>query len=146
MSEQRSHQPAMCAAIAVALAASTACAVGPRYVRPDAPSSSAYREAPPPGWSVAQPEDAVTRGEWWRVFHEPALDALENKVAISNQNVLAAEAQYRAARAAVRSDRAGLVPEVTATPSVARAGGGASARDGALYQLPVGVSYEADVW
>ena len=57
------------------------------------------------------------RGQWWKVYNDPRLDALEDQVSISNQNVLAAEAQFREAKAAVRVARAGLFPTVTAAPS-----------------------------
>jgi NodT family efflux transporter outer membrane factor (OMF) lipoprotein len=124
----------------------TACAIGPNYMRPATPAPRAYREAPPPGWTSAQPNDAALRGQWWRMFNEPALDALEGQVSISNQNVLAAEAQYRAARAAVRVTAADRLPTVTTTPSVTHGGGGAALHHGDLYEVPVDVSYEADVW
>lgn len=130
---------------AVALS-TTACAIGPKYVRPEVPAPPAYRETPPSGWAAAQPDDAAVRGQWWQMFNEPALDSLEAQVSISNQNVLAAEAQYRAARAAVRVTGAGLYPTVTATPSVTHTAGGAALHHGELYDVPVDVSYEADVW
>jgi len=95
---------------------------------------------------TAQPNDAAMRGQWWHTFNEPALDALEDQVSISNQNVLAAEAQYRAARAAVRVTAADQLPTVTATASATHAGGGAALHQGDLYQVPVDVSYDADVW
>lgn len=133
-------------ASAAMLLCSTACATAPKYMRPETPSPSAYREPPPAGWTTAQPNDAAVRGEWWRTFNEPALDALEDEVSISNQNVLAAEAQYRAARAAVRVTAADQLPTVTASASVTHAGGSASLHQGDLYQVPVDVSYDADVW
>jgi NodT family efflux transporter outer membrane factor (OMF) lipoprotein len=129
-----------------AAAVCTACAVGPRYVRPEAPPSAAYREAPPAGWSVAQPADAVIRGDWWRVFQESGLDALESRVTLSNQHVRAAEAQYQAARATARLAGASLMPDLSVAPSVTRAGGEASGRGGTLYQVPLDASYQADVW
>ena len=58
--------------------------------------------------------DAVLRGKWWELFGDPALNALEEQVAVSNQNLAQAEAQFRGARAAVASARAGLFPTVTA--------------------------------
>jgi NodT family efflux transporter outer membrane factor (OMF) lipoprotein len=146
MSERRAGRPSVLLAAMAALSTCTACALGPRYVSPAVPPSAAYREAPPPGWSVAQPADSALRGDWWQLFREPALDGLESRVAISNQNVRAAEAQYQAARAAARAAGASLLPELSVTPSVTRAGGAASVRTGALYQVPVDVSYQADVW
>ena len=128
------------------LLSTTACAIGTKYARPETPTPRAYREPPPSGWTTAQPNDAALRGDWWRTFNEPALDALEDQVNISNQNVIAAEAQYRAARAAVRVTAADRYPTVTATPSATHAGGGAAQHHGDLYEVPLDVSYEADVW
>ena len=98
---------------------SSGCMVGPKYSRP-APSSvpPAFHETPPPGWKEAQPDDAKLKGKWWEMFGEPDLNALEEQVAISNQNVLAAEAQFRAARDAVRIARAALFPTISTGPSI----------------------------
>jgi NodT family efflux transporter outer membrane factor (OMF) lipoprotein len=143
---RRTRATALLTTAAATLVTCAACAVGPRYVRPEAPPSAAYRERPPEGWSVAQPADAAVRGDWWTVFGEPALDDLEGRVAISNQNVRAAEAQYREARAAARVARADLFPELSVSPSVTRTGGPGGLRGGTLYELPADVSYQADVW
>jgi NodT family efflux transporter outer membrane factor (OMF) lipoprotein len=96
----------------------TACAVGPDYVRPKAETPTAYKEAAE--WKVAQPQDAVVRGAWWKIFHDPQLDALEEQVNISNQNVAAAEAQFRQARALVQAARAGYFPNVAIGASATR--------------------------
>src|ERR1700734_3432022 len=76
--------------------------VGPNYKLPPAPVPTAFKEAPPDGWKEAQPNDTALKGKWWEVYNDPKLNALEEQVVISNQNVLQAEAQYRAARAAVQ--------------------------------------------
>ena len=148
MSERMLHQGATVLATMALALSSTACAIGPKYMRPEMPTppSSSYREAPPAGWTSAQPSDAAVRGQWWRVFNEPGLDALEYQANISNQNVLAAEAQYRAARAAVRISAAGQFPTVTTAPSGSRQGGAGTQQSGTLYHVPVDVSYQADVW
>src|SRR4029077_4146725 len=101
-------------AIAALLTASNACMVGPKYQRPTAPAPPAFREALPAGWKEAQPSDGVPRGKWWEVYRDPQLNALEDQVSISNQNVLTAEAQFREAKAAVQIARAGLFPTVGA--------------------------------
>ena len=146
MSNQVTRNGLVMCASAVMLLSTTACAIGPKYIRPLTPNPPAYREAPPSGWTTARPDDAAVRGQWWQAFNEPALDALEAEVSISNQNVLAAEAQYRAARAAVRFTAADQLPTVTATASATHAGSGAAPHQGDLYQVPIDVSYEADVW
>ena len=123
-----------------------ACMVGPKYQRPAAPAPVAFKEAPPAGWKEAQPNDGALRGKWWEVYHDPRLNALEEQVAISNQNVLAAAAQFQAAKASVRVARAGEFPTLTAAPSATGSGAGASGAKG-LYTLPIDlVAYQVDIW
>jgi NodT family efflux transporter outer membrane factor (OMF) lipoprotein len=140
-----------------------ACMVGPNYRRPSAPVPSVYKELPPSNseeasiWKPAQPSEGVPKGKWWEIYHDPQLNQLEEQVNISNQNVLLAEAQFRAARAAVRLARSSLFPTVNLGPTYTRTrtsstqfnaqlgnltGGGRN-----VYDFPVDVtSYEADVW
>jgi NodT family efflux transporter outer membrane factor (OMF) lipoprotein len=143
---------------AVLLLINAGCAVGPNYRRPSAPVDAAFKEAPPEGWKVAQPNEAVPRGRWWEIFNNADLNALESTVALSNQNVIAAMAQYREARDQIRLARSNLFPTVTITPSVtvqhfpansARVSGvNATSSSGTVVDvsLPVDVSYQADVW
>jgi NodT family efflux transporter outer membrane factor (OMF) lipoprotein len=139
------------------------CMVGPNYQRPPAASPAAFKEPPPPNWKSATPRDEIARGKWWEIFGDPQLDALEEQVSVSNQSIAQAEAQFRAARAAAGVARAGLFPTVTAGASATRSRSGAG-RGGtvltsptgsgtttagsttSIYQVPVDVSYEVDVW
>jgi NodT family efflux transporter outer membrane factor (OMF) lipoprotein len=128
------------------LLVANACMVGPRYQRPAAPAPAAFKEAPPAGWKDAQPNDGAPRGKWWEVYKDPGLNALEEQVNISNQNVLSAEAQFRAAKASVRVARAGLFPTITAAPSATGSATGGSGAKG-LYTLPVDLAaYQVDIW
>src|SRR6266568_3839468 len=124
------------------------CMVGPKYQRPSAPGSPAYKENPPDGWKEAQPNDGVIRGKWWEVYNDPELNALEEQVSISNQNVLAAEAQFRAAKDAVRIARSALFPTVDAGISISGSRGSGASSSGvrANYSFPIDLSYQADVW
>src|SRR5208283_1655968 len=79
-------------------------------------------------------------------FTDPHLDALEAQVAISNQNVLAAAAQFRAAQAAVRIARSGLYPFVSTAPSYSRSGGGAAGGRARDYSIPIDATYQVDIW
>jgi NodT family efflux transporter outer membrane factor (OMF) lipoprotein len=143
------------ASIAAWLAAS-GCAVGPTYHRPAPVISASFKEPPPDGWKSAEPNEAVPRGKWWEIYKDPQLNQLEEQVSISNQNVIAAIAQYREARDQVRIARASLLPAVTATPAINASRGSATAsRANAVsntsgtvvdYTLPVDVSYQADVF
>jgi NodT family efflux transporter outer membrane factor (OMF) lipoprotein len=106
-------------------AALSACAVGPNYHRPALPQppAAAYKEQ---GWNPAQPADLSPRGDWWTLFGDPTLNDLEAKVAINNQNVAAAEANYRNAEALVAEQRAALFPTLALGASGTRSGAGAS--------------------
>ena len=72
---------------AIAAATLGACAVGPNYVRPSAPISPTFKEAA--GWTPAAPADTLDRGDWWSLFGDPQLSALEAKVQVSNHNIIA---------------------------------------------------------
>jgi NodT family efflux transporter outer membrane factor (OMF) lipoprotein len=134
------------------LALLTGCAVGPRYARPAAPTPSDYKETPP-NWKEAQPSDQILRGKWWEVYQDPQLNALEEKIAVSNQTLKASEAQFVQARAAVRYNRADLFPTISTGVSATRERysknrplaqpGGQTYND---LVLPVDMSYEPDVW
>jgi NodT family efflux transporter outer membrane factor (OMF) lipoprotein len=143
------------------LLASAGCMVGPNYKRPSAPAPPAFKEQPPvnfkeaeaAGWKPSQPGDAYAKGRWWELYNDTALNALEEQVSVSNQNVLQAEAQYRQARAAVSVARSALFPTVTAAPAIAAGEGGASAGSSSgassyrkSFNLPFNVAWEPDLW
>ena len=138
-------------AIAGMLVIFTACAVGPDYVRPKAEAPASYKEAAV--WKVAQPQEAVVRGAWWKIFQDPQLDALEEQVNISNQNVAAAEAQYRQARALVQAARAGYFPTAAIGAAATRslrssnAGNALGTTNQVSDLLLMGTaSWEPDIW
>ena len=141
-------------AVLLALAAFpfTGCVVGPKYHVPAVQAPPAYKEVG--DWKPAQPNDQNLGGEWWKIFQDPQLDALELQVNVSNQNLKAAEAQYQQARAALRYNRADYYPTVTAGLSATRtliSGNSPTSFTlaGATYNnfvLPFNFSYQADVW
>jgi NodT family efflux transporter outer membrane factor (OMF) lipoprotein len=100
------------------------CMVGPDYKRPAAPAPVAFKELA--GWKISQPADAMDKGPWWSVYHDPELDRLESMVEVSNQTVKQFEAQYRNATALVGEARSGLFPTVGVSPSVTHSGSGSS--------------------
>ena len=112
----------MCLAVTACLLAG--CTVGPKYHTPPADTPAAYKELTPAdyknteGWKVAQPKDDALRGKWWEIFGDPQLNALEEKVNVSNQNIAAAAASFFAARALVKEARSQLFPTVTTNPAI----------------------------
>jgi NodT family efflux transporter outer membrane factor (OMF) lipoprotein len=130
----------------------TGCTVGPKYQRPVAEVPPAYKEVG--DWKPAQPNDQSLSGNWWEIFQDTQLNALEAQVSVSNQNLKSAEAQYTQARALVRYQRANYFPTVTVDPSATRnrisnhrpasiVSNGITYND---YQIPFELSYQLDVW
>ncbi len=117
------------AAVVLPVLFAGACMVGPNYRKPAAPVPAAYKElaekqaAVGLTWKAARPNDAAGRGEWWEAFGDPDLNVLEEQVSVSNQSILAAEAQYRGARALVASVRSALFPTLGVGPSATRSSG-----------------------
>ena len=121
---------------------------------PSAAVPPAFKEPPPPGWKEAQPNDGAHPREMVGDLWRPALNALEEQVSVSNQNVLAAEAQFRAARDAVRiarsralSDRHAPARRSPTPESSAAIRPTASVPARATISISVvDFSYQADVW
>jgi len=127
------------------------CAVGPDYERPALDVPGAYREP-----AAAAQAAAPAEGEWWRLFADPDLDALEEQVRIANQDLQLAIARVDEARATARIARSELMPTVTLDPSYTvgkvspnRPLAPAARQNGTYFQdvvIPFDLSYEIDLW
>jgi NodT family efflux transporter outer membrane factor (OMF) lipoprotein len=136
--------------LVVALFASqlTACAVGPDYIRPQAPVATEFKEVK--GWKTAQPRDTALSGQWWQIFNDPKLNELESQVA-SNQSLIQAEAQYRQAQGLVQSAQSSLLPVFNMTGSFNNfksAQGQTQVISGVrtLFGNTVAMAWEPDLW
>jgi NodT family efflux transporter outer membrane factor (OMF) lipoprotein len=145
--------PWLAVSLAIAVFQLSGCEVGPKYHPPAVQAPPSYKEVG--NWKPAQPNDQNLGGTWWTMFQDPQLDALELQVNVSNQNLKAADAQYRQARAVLRYSRADYYPTVTAGPSATRTRVSSnrpplsSTFDGVTYNdfvLPFDFSYQVDVW
>ena len=149
----RTYQPVVGSIGFVSMLLLAGCTVGPNYRRPAAEVPATYKEVG--DWKPAQPNDQNIGGNWWELFQDSQLNALEQQVDVSNQNLKAAQAQYTQARALVRYSRADLFPTVTADPSASRTRtsnnrpppsstfNGITTND---FQIPFELSYQIDVW
>lgn len=138
------------------LLAITGCAVGPDYVRPTVTTPQNFKEAEGQWIQVGDVEPTVPT-EWWKVFKDDTLDALEAQVNINNQNILIAAAQYRVARATVDTANAAYFPKVTGNFGATRAANalvnnnngtqsqGAAAPNNTV-TLSASTSWEVDLW
>jgi NodT family efflux transporter outer membrane factor (OMF) lipoprotein len=154
------------------------CRVGPKYVVPTAPappefkesSPTAYANAPTGTWQPAQPQDAMLKGKWWEVFHEPELNALEEQLDINNQNIAEYFQNFMAARALVREAKSSYYPTLSTAPSYSRQRSPSTLRNttttagstgtgtgttvatptngttSGIISLPFDVSWEPDLW
>jgi NodT family efflux transporter outer membrane factor (OMF) lipoprotein len=121
----------------------TACSLMPRYPPPPNSAPAQYKEigavpgcepdqpaaqvgAPGPAplasaqdlqsacaWKLAQPSDRLPRGDWWRDFGDPALDALEARIEAANPDLAAAADRYQQAHALALQARSALLPTVS---------------------------------
>jgi NodT family efflux transporter outer membrane factor (OMF) lipoprotein len=148
------------AAVILACLLLVGCAVGPDYKRPQATTPPMFKETE--GWKVAEPNDAAPRGNWWEVYNDPVLNKLVEQVKVSNQNVIAAEAQYRQALALVSGARSQFFPQITADVSSTRSQNaltaqvaGATSSSGSTQttvptqtsdRVSLSVAWELDVW
>ena len=121
----------------------SSCAIGPHYRKPDVEVPGAWKEAA--DWKPAEPKDAVPKGKWWEAFQDPVLNGLVDQVTVSNQQLRAAEARYRAARAQVAVARASLFPSIGAGANASRSrrGTGDTTRN---VSVTVDASWEIDLW
>jgi NodT family efflux transporter outer membrane factor (OMF) lipoprotein len=137
------------------------CMVGPKYVKPTTPLAPAFKEQPPEpfkesdGWKPAEPSDQTLRGQWWEIFGDPQLNALEEEVTLSNQDLKIAEARLRQARAMIRFNRSAEFPTISTSPSIINERESANqpyfpasqANNGTgAFTLPFDLSYEVDLW
>src|SRR2546421_9484703 len=129
------------------------CMVGPKYKRPSAPMTPAYKEMD--GWKTAQPSDHLPRGQWWTVFGDSELNAVEEQIAAANQNLRIAEARLREARAMVRFNRAALFPTISASAGASSIRessnrpfltSGVTPGSSGDIGLSLDLSYEIDLW
>lgn len=146
---------ARCLTPALLLALLSGCmTVGPDYQRPTAPVPGDWRQAAA-HWKPATPQDLSRSDAWWTLFGDPVLDALIPAVEPSNQNIRAAEAQYRQALALLAQARAALLPGLNAdvqgtrSRSPATTGTRSTTSGGGLTTSYVGgvtASWEIDLW
>ena len=98
-------------ALTAAALAVAGCAVGPDYKRPAPDLPVAWKlEAP---WRTGAPADGADKGDWWKVFGDAQLDALEQRAIADSPTLAIAAARLAQARATVTATSAGLFPTVS---------------------------------
>jgi NodT family efflux transporter outer membrane factor (OMF) lipoprotein len=136
------------------------CMVGPQYKRPAAITAPTFKEAPSEqaandGWKPGQPSDQKLKGNWWALYQDPQLDALEAQVDTANQTLKIAEANFRGARTAVGVARSYEAPTIGTGVSAETLRESANEpyfltnlanNGGGNFTVPVDLNYEIDLW
>jgi len=140
------------AALVTASAAAAIPSVGPDYQRPETPAAPAWRDADSTAWKDGAPADAFARGEWWTLFADATLDALEARALAANQDLRAAAARVDEARAGTGVARSAYWPQFGADLSVIRTQGSLTTPNGlpdplaTTYRAPLVASWELDIF
>jgi multidrug efflux system outer membrane protein len=104
--------------LVTALALVNGCTVGPKYQRAVAPVPAKWDVTEP--WRESAPKDAMPKGEWWGVFHDDDLNALEHDALAANETIKLAAAHLEQARAAAAIQIAYFYPALATVPSIQR--------------------------
>lgn len=137
------------------------CMVGPAYHKPSVPTAPAFKETPAAspvaedGWEPGHPAATQLKGDWWRMFGDARLNALETRVDSANQTLKEAAANFRAARAQIGYARSFEAPNLNVGPGVEslrqsanRPYANSSNQSGSSgdFILPIDLNYEIDLW
>lgn len=137
------------------------CSLAPTYEKPDVNAPAAYKETPSLSaseagtWKTAQPSEEMLRGEWWTLFDDATLNDLERQAQEANQNLKAAAARVKEARAINQTARAGLFPTLDAgfgptreklSPASQFQPPNANIPAQTLWRAQASVSYEVDLF
>ena len=130
------------------------CMVGPKYVQPTVPPPPPAFKETPSNWTQASPQDQLPKGKWWEIYGDQQLNSLEERIAVSNQNLKVAYQEYMSARDVVRQARSQLFPTVAVQPSGSRVQLSQNRPNFATTTtnqysdivLPAELSYEVDLW
>jgi len=142
-------------AILLLTAVLAGCSVGPNYKRPAAPVSARWDVEEP--WRESTPKDAIPKGEWWSVYHDDDLNALQKQSLAANQTLKVSIARLEQARASAAVQVSTLFPSAGVAPSIERQrlSGNRPAIGATVplrpltqnnYTLPFTVNYEVDLF
>ena len=84
-------------AVLAAAATLGGCSMAPRLTLPDVPTAAIYKETGP--WTPAQPADGLPRGDWWKLYGDADLNALQARLIAHSPDLAAALARYNQAAA-----------------------------------------------
>jgi len=89
------------------------CSEAPIYKKPTIPAPDTYK-GNTTIWQPAQPADHMSRGEWWKEYHDPTLNDMIVRLDAANAGLAVAMAHFDQATAYSAQAHAGYFPTVSA--------------------------------
>lgn len=115
-------------ALFVVIFALSGCSLAPEFQLPEFTLPEAFKTTVPdveqnsnPLWQPATPLENERRGQWWKMFGDEQLNALQTQALEANQSLRAAHARVEQARSIVRANASSLLPQITIGGNAARA-------------------------
>ena len=129
-----------------------ACSLAPHYEVPSTPVATHYQSDGP--WTTASPGDQLDRAGWWKLYQEPELDDLEQRLVENNHDLRAALFHYEQAQSYIKQVSSQLYPQVGAAGNVQRdresdtrpLRSPTGPKDYSSGTLGLQVDYEVDLW
>ena len=136
------------------------CALGPDFVRPEAPPVQQYTHGQEPAGTIVAGDQAQhfspgarIDGDWWRLFNSSKLDAIIKEAIVNNLNLQAAQASLRQSQDNLQAGYGVFYPQVSAGFGASRqlysplkVGQNAAGSIFNLFTLSASVSYAIDVF
>ncbi|WP_152624062.1 efflux transporter outer membrane subunit [Cupriavidus sp. IDO] len=136
------------------------CSLAPTYKVPETPTAATFKEADAAAaegaqWKTATPAEGRQRGDWWKVFGDAELDCLIEAANAHNQDLAAAAARLKQARAFTGATEADMYPQLSvgldptrSQPSAASQGfpDGTRVSPQTVFKARAFASYELDLF
>jgi len=142
----------------------SACSLAPEYKAPKVEVPEVFKEESNDTaddqylWQPVESLEKIDRGQWWKIFNQADLNALEKQAIESNQSLKVIAARVEQSRDIARANKGGFLPDIDfggnvvrskpSAPSLAAFGAPANTPTNpyTLYNSQASISYEADIF
>lgn len=127
------------------------CDMGPNYIKPTLELPQNFKHVSIEWKKTTSLDQPTQTNPWWSLFNDPALDALQSRLKVSNQTIAAAVFKYRAAEAQIKQKSAAYYPNLSVSSTATRQQSAASISQGASspfnqYNVGLSSSWEFDLF
>jgi NodT family efflux transporter outer membrane factor (OMF) lipoprotein len=122
----------------------TACTTPTSYQKPAMDVPPVFKESAL--WKTARPDAATVPDDWWKLFNDPVLNDLQQRLVLGNENLKASAAQVDVARAALASSRSSSGPSLGVTAGISHGVNPGSSSPVTSNSIGANASWELDLW